>query len=164
MSAPYNALAVANYFLDLAKAKGLSMSPMKLQKLIYFAHGWYLALYKEDLIDEELQAWDYGPVVLSIYHEFKKFGLTGIDTLGTDFNLNNKEIYTPRIPMDDKKTTALLDKVWDVYGKYTGIQLSNLTHEDDSAWSRARAARPNMRSVSITKDMLESEFSAKIKN
>ena len=56
---PYNALVVANYFIDKAKAEGVSLTPMKLQKLIYMAHGWHLALYDKPLIDEQFQAWDY---------------------------------------------------------------------------------------------------------
>ena len=56
---PYNAIAVANYFIDKAKADGVPLTHMKLQKLIYFAHGWHLALYGEPLIDEEIQAWEF---------------------------------------------------------------------------------------------------------
>src|SRR5262245_29920187 len=80
MTPTYSALAVANYFLDLAKAKGLALDPMKLQKMIFFAHGWSLALYDEKLIDEPIQAWQYGPVVQSVYHEFKSFGAARIDS------------------------------------------------------------------------------------
>ena len=61
MSEPYSAKAVANYFLARAKESGETLSPMKLQKLIYFAHGWHLAVFDAPLLDEEVQAWDYGP-------------------------------------------------------------------------------------------------------
>lgn len=66
--------AVANYFLDKAREDGVDLSPMKLQKLIYFAHGWHLAIYGEPLIDESVEAWAWGPVISSIYHDFKKYG------------------------------------------------------------------------------------------
>lgn len=162
MATPYSALAVANYFLDLAKKAGVGLSPMKLQKLIYFAHGWNLAIHGHALINEELQAWDYGPVVTSIYHEFKKFGGQSIHGFGTDFDMENDELVTPRIPMDDSQTIALLNKIWGVYGKYSGVQLSNLTHEQDSAWSQARAEKPDLRSVAIENDLIKSDFCSKI--
>lgn len=161
--APYNALAVANYFLDKAKADGIPLTPMKLQKLIYFAHGWYLALYGEPLINEQVQAWDYGPVVSSVYHEFKKFGSGRIDQPGTDLDPESFEFITPRISNTDSRTIALLDKVWEVYGKYTGIQLSNLTHEAGSAWTETRnnPEHAGLRSVGIPNQLIRQDFERK---
>jgi len=69
-----SALAVANYFIKKGIDTKKSVSPMKLQKLVYFAHGWRLALYNSPLIDEAIQAWQYGPVIPGIYHEFKHYG------------------------------------------------------------------------------------------
>ena len=79
----YEAKAIANYFLEKAKAEGNSLTPMQVQKLVYFAHGWYLGLFGEPLIKESVQAWSYGPVIPSLYQEFKRFGNQGIDELAT---------------------------------------------------------------------------------
>ena len=70
------AAAVANEFLQLQdKNPGSShIDPMKLQKLIYYAHSWSLAVYGEPLIEEDIEAWSWGPVVRSVYLEFKDFG------------------------------------------------------------------------------------------
>ena len=161
----YNALAVANEFIERAKAANQIISPLKLQKLIAFAHGWHLALYGEPLIDEEVQAWDYGPVVASVYHEFKNFGSGPITRLATDINPDNFELYTPRVPLTDKRTIPLIAKIWEIYGKYSAIQLANLTHEPDSAWSKVRAKPENnaMRSVGIPNDWIKEEFEKKRK-
>jgi uncharacterized phage-associated protein len=157
----YNALAIANYLLDKAKADGRPLTPMQLHKLIYFAHGWHMSLYGgKPLINEQIQAWDYGPVVASVYHEFKNYGSNPIDTLGTDLDIKTFEITTPRVPLDDKVTVALLDKIYQIYGKYTGIQLSNLTHEAGTAWSSAReqAAKENLRSIAIPNGRIKEDF------
>jgi len=162
--APYNALAIANYLLDKAKSEGNPLTPMKLLKLIYFAHGWHLALYGgKPLINEQVQAWDYGPVVSSVYHEFKKFGSGRIEQLGTDMDLSTGEIVTPRIALDDQQTIALLDKIWEIYGKYTGVQLSNLTHEANSPWTSVRNDPENagMRSVGIPNLLIQKDFELK---
>lgn len=130
----YSALSIANYFIKLAKLpqdEGQSLpplTPMKLIKLVYLAHGWNLGLRGEPLINEHVEAWQYGPVIASVYHEFKKFGndrieqyaLTGEDRLDAD-----------------EQTRELLNKVWAVYGELTAFQLSNMTHEANSPWDQA---------------------------
>lgn len=57
---PYKAKAAANYCLDLAEEEGKRLDPMQIQKLVYFAHGWYLALTGEPLVEEHPEAWAYG--------------------------------------------------------------------------------------------------------
>src|SRR5437667_252720 len=60
----YSAMAVANAFIKRAKEKQLrDLSPMKLQKLLFFAQSWYLARNDEPLIDDFFCRWQYGPVV-----------------------------------------------------------------------------------------------------
>jgi uncharacterized phage-associated protein len=162
MNAPLSALAIANYFLDMAKKAQVGLTPMKIQKLIYFAHGWHLAIHKKPLIDEPIQAWDYGPVVSSVYHEFKKFGGQSIEGFGTDLDFDQEALITPRVPMDDVQTIALLNKVWSVYGKYSGVQLSNLTHEENSAWSNARASSEGARAVVIPDETIATDFVSKM--
>ena len=70
----YNSKAVANYFLELGDWDGESISPMKIQKLVYYAHGWHLGVTDEPLIDEQIECWPYGPVVDSLFHQFKHYG------------------------------------------------------------------------------------------
>jgi uncharacterized phage-associated protein len=100
---------------------------MKLQKLIYFAHGWHLALRNGPLIDEHIEAWEWGPVVPTVYHEFKRWGRTAIEDKairwdGTQYLLSDHD------PLN------LLDRIWYVYGKYTGGQLSAMTHQKGTPW------------------------------
>ncbi len=135
----YGSKAIANYFIDRAARAGQDLTPMKLQKLIYFAHGWSLAIYGKPLIDEQIEAWKFGPVISSIYHEFKRFGSQPIKDPATEIELNEEDvvdfrIVVPKIKPDDAETTALLDKIWDVYGGYSAVQLSNATHLPGTPW------------------------------
>src|SRR5262245_59991994 len=90
----FSADAVSNYFLIRADNEGRPITPMKLQKLMYFAHGWHLALDTsgDSLIAEDAQAWDYGPVFPHTYYEFKDFGNRPIDRLAVKATFNNGKL------------------------------------------------------------------------
>ena len=145
---PYNPLAIANYFIDLAAERGQLLSPMKLQKLVYFAHGWHLALMGEPLVNEPVEAWTFGPVLPSLYYAFKKYGNQPVDEhvkayWRTEPQAGGQPYYIEFSPgLDDEPrsheyTRALLDRIWDVYGPLDAIQLSNATHLPGTPWHDA---------------------------
>lgn len=59
----YSSFDIAKKILKLAKKDGVSVDTMKLLKLVYITHGWYLGFNEEPLISDEIQAWKYGPVI-----------------------------------------------------------------------------------------------------
>ena len=73
MKNPYIASSIANYFIS---NKNLDVDNLKLNKLVYISYGFALACFKEELelFKEPIQAWRLGPVIPSIYHEFKRYG------------------------------------------------------------------------------------------
>ncbi|GAB5496328.1 MAG: hypothetical protein Phyf2KO_14080 [Phycisphaerales bacterium] len=132
-----SAKAVANEFLKIADEAGKTITPMKLQKLVYFAHGWKLGITGEPLIREDIEAWQYGPVVRSLYHEFKEFSLSDIDKRATELEITDIEkfsmhLYEPELQDEDARN--LVRRIWDVYGDYTATKLSNMTHEPGTPW------------------------------
>ena len=139
---PYSAKAVANEFLHLAKDERRRVTPMQLIKLVYFAHGWYWAIADDRLLDERIQAWKYGPVVPSIYHEFKRYGNEPIEDFATELLPRRKEdgkftffLEEPRIPECDEVPNELIKRVWDVYKNFSATQLSRMTHEPGTPWA-----------------------------
>jgi uncharacterized phage-associated protein len=131
----YTPQHVANYFLSKADKEGRSLTPLKLIKLIYIAYGWVLALTGKRLFDEPIQAWQHGPVIPSIYHEFKSFGKEPIDAKAAIFDLETFDFEHPEIDKKDKETKAILDKVWSAYKMFSGWSLRNKTHEKGTPWS-----------------------------
>lgn len=142
---PYKPLAIANYFIDRAHMDGQTIDQMKLQKLVYLAHGWHLAIYGEPLIAEKVEAWQYGPVIPSLWREFTRYGSGPILENGTETQFG--KISVPSVPPEDKQTLALLRTVWQVYSEYSGIQLSKMTHEQNSPWDKSyrRGRRPRLK-------------------
>jgi len=137
---PHSSKAVANEFVAVANENGAALTPMKLLKLIYFAHGWHLALAGAPLVDERVEAWKFGPVVPSVYHAFKRFGMNPITAHATALDLSEWRekrkvcFFVPRLA-DDDTIKSLLRRIWTVYGKRSAIELSNLTHQPGTPWS-----------------------------
>jgi uncharacterized phage-associated protein len=157
----YSSKAVANYFLERAKQEGISLTPMQLIKLVYFAHGWCLAIFDRPLIDEQVQAWQFGPVIPSLYHEFKIFGNQPVTEEATKIELlagKRLRFTAPNIPQDDSETRALLGKVWQVYSKLSALKLSRLTHQPNSPWHAVYNQHPGVKGLTIPDEDLKVYF------
>ena len=123
----YSAVLIANYFVRRGNEnpKTNDVTPMKALKLTYIAHGLYLAVTDKPLLGEKVYAWRYGPVIESVYHAFKSFGKDPITTPAT---VGEQEIIA------DETVKIVLDLVWRIYEKTSGLQLSTLTHQPDTPW------------------------------
>jgi uncharacterized phage-associated protein len=139
----YTARDVAEYFLCCStdKESGDLMSNLKLQKLVYYAQGFHLALTGKPLFDDEIVAWMHGPVVKSLYHLYKINGDGPIEPT-TNY----------KIPDFNKKTKQLLDEVYRVLGQYSAWKLREMTH-DEVPWLNANRKRSG--SVISHKDMAD---------
>lgn len=126
---------IANFFLWKADEENIkNLTPLKLIKLVYFAYGWYLAVYDKKLFCEKIEAWRYGPVIPSLYHEFKEFGNSAVCQFAVEFAPETGEFEYPVVAQDDKDVLQILGAVWEIYKNRSGIELSEITHSKDSPW------------------------------
>jgi uncharacterized phage-associated protein len=124
----FNAIDVSRYFIAADTEEGITN--LKLQKLLYYAQGCFLAAFNKSLFDEEIEAWQHGPVVSEVYHHYKSYGSEHIklDCLECEFygKLNSQE-------------KGLLANVQDIYGGYSAWKLRDMSHSDNAwknhAWS-----------------------------
>ncbi|MDR0947320.1 MAG: DUF4065 domain-containing protein [Ruminococcus sp.] len=126
------AAAVANSFLLLAQNDNISISNMKLQKLVYFAYSKYLSETETPLFNEQFEKWPFGPVLPSLYQRVKGFGKSPI--IGFIEN-ENGEYNMIDLEINSKISFAVLE-VWEQYKNYSAKDLSDKTHEPDTAWSK----------------------------
>jgi putative zinc finger/helix-turn-helix YgiT family protein len=115
---------VADYILHIAAGVGEAITPMKLQKLLYYADGYCLAFYDKPLINERFKAWPHGPVVESVYKEYKE---TGNQSISKDPGRGNLH---PEIQLH-------IREIMRVYGGYSASELRNMTHQEEP-WKNAR--------------------------
>lgn len=147
---PHSSVAVANWLLSRPGALD-RLTQMQLQKLVYIAHGWNLAINDAPLTkaNEPIEAWDYGPVYRRLYRKTKLFGAK---PLGRLIRSNDDQVYEffNGLPDDgetemaepDRNEAAVLGKVWDSYGDLPAVQLSALTHRPGTPWSEVYAREP----------------------
>jgi uncharacterized phage-associated protein len=158
---PSSASQVANFMLDKADKDGIRVSPMKLLKLVYIGYGWSLAVLNRKLFDEPILAWAHGPVIRSVYDEFKHYGKTPIMEHAIEFDLETGESYEPRFSAGDHDVQVVLGKVWDVYKHFTAWSLRNKTHEKGTPWSTVY--REGERDIEIPDDLIKQHFKTKIR-
>ena len=123
-----NTLAIANFFIRKSLKEKKPITQIKLQKLIYFAHGFYLALKEKPLVGEKIEAWQYGPVIPSVYHRFKKWGSRNIRKVLVDKEAN---------PIINEEDIEFLDLVWHKFSTLSAAQLVKISHEKDGPWNKA---------------------------
>ena len=174
----YSAFAVANYFLELGRCEEKEITPLMIQKLVYIAHGYHLAFTEKydpgngkPLVDDEfVEAWQYGPVFPSLYHQFKRYGGNPITDFAedTDFSYDEEsgklhlDSEIPEVDQDDQFACALLDKVWEVYKDYTGYQLSSITHKKGSPWDKTQYPNEGFKNAHIPNGEIKNYYLERI--
>lgn len=130
----YSPQVIANTIIRLAMDENTGVTPMKLQKLMYFTYKRYLQVTGEPLFSERFEKWKYGPVLPSIFYEFNEFGKNNITRFAESANGNIAALNMNNL---DNPAVQAVDYTWHKYKYYDGIVLSRLTHLSDSAWTKA---------------------------
>lgn len=121
--------AIANEFLRLAREHGKQLTNMQLQKLVFLAHGYCLAVLGRPLHFHHTHAWQWGPVIPKLYKALQRYGSEFVtEPLQTDDAVD-----------PDSEEAEIIKGVLDAYGHYTGGQLLALTHRPNTPWSQTWA-------------------------
>jgi uncharacterized phage-associated protein len=129
----YDAREVANLLLDLARVRGVALTQIALQKTLYFAHAWFLARKHRPLVDEQFEAWEYGPVIRSIYEQFRRFGDRPIEARATKLNFATGATEKVQYEFSTDEATAI-ERIFDFYSQYEPFTLVEMTHEPSGPW------------------------------
>lgn len=143
---PYNPLDVANYIIWRANAIQKPVTHLKLQKLLYYVVAKFAKDNNRLLINENIVKWQYGPVVKSVYHQFKLYGsqeiMAPVSYLSDESNYSGQgEFIIKFVDTDEKNKLLHQDKslndtvgyILAELGDYTAFQLVNKTHSE-CAW------------------------------
>lgn len=145
-----SAEGIANWFLmwaDEQTGEDTGLTNLKLQKLLYYAQGHYLAAHGQPLFADEIQAWAHGPVVPREYHRLKRYGADPIDV---DQAVPESFDWDEYRDVEDH-----LIRVWNTYGKYAAWALRERTHRE-APWRDA--FDDSGRHIVISQDALRDFF------
>lgn len=148
-SVAYVPTLIANNVLNRAFAENLRISPMKLQKILYFAAAEYQKETGQPLFSERFETWQYGPVLRSVYSEFRSFSRDYITCFAKDAETQSRMINEGA----DPALQRALDNVWVATRGRSAVDLSRITHTENSAWDKSfQAGLPFLSSDNITAD------------
>ncbi len=154
-----SAFEIVPYFLRQSEKNPKSLiTPLKLQKLLYYAQAWSLVFRGKILFYEDIEAWIHGPAIPPVYRRYKQYGYS---------TLNQENLFS-ELKVDE---IDILNMVWMSYGKKSAKSLEELTHSE-YPWIKTRAGlrvdQPSNKKISI-RDMrsyylqfVESELPPKI--
>lgn len=115
------------------------ITPLKLQKLMYYVQGLCLQVFKKRAFPEKIKAWNYGPVVEEVYQEYKE-------------NHEKEIMLDENIKCVSNGISKIIEKAIDSYGKLEANDLIDFTHEEEP-WIKTK------RNSEITIDKMKEYFS-----
>lgn len=151
---------VARYFIAVANTTGDWMTNLRLQKLVYYAQAWHLAIFERPLFAGTFEAWIHGPVLPELYREYRQYGSMPIDAPDLD------EAWLTRFRQaHDPEVVEFLDQVVDSYMGFTAYELERMTHQEDP-WRVARGTlAPDAPSSNpIREDLMAQYYRARLKD
>lgn len=107
------------------------ITPLALQKMLYYIQGIYMHLFKKELFTEDCVAWLHGPVYKDVYDVFRSFKYNPIDDMRFSMLQNRFRELSP-------EEKIVIELVVDSFGLYSGKALEKITHEE-IPWKEARA-------------------------
>jgi len=129
----YDIRAVANAVLKSAWDRGLEVTNMSLNKLVFFVLERALVERNVWLTKARLEAWDHGPVFREIYTHSKKFGEQPVTELIKAYSVHQRRFLDVPTQLDEE-TAADIKAVTDKLAHFPAARLRALSHSKDSAW------------------------------
>lgn len=126
-----NAIQISERVIALARSDeklAPELSPLKIQKLLFYIQAWYAANKDNRLYEDDIYAWPLGPVVEDVYHHYKSYGA---QDLAKEDGL--------KVTFTDESFDEDIKSVLAVYGGMSAYELVARTHKE-AVWRKYKGA------------------------
>lgn len=143
---------IANYFIWLASQSDVEINAYKLQKLMYYAQAWHLAIYGTPLFNADFQAWVHGPVIPALFERYTS--LFSWEPIA-------EKIEQPKL---SEEIGDFLEEVAEAYFEYDDETLERMIC-GEMPWLEARGNLPRDESCHaiISQESMKKYYSARVK-
>lgn len=146
----FTAMDIANYIIWYVNntLQRSTLTPLKLQKILYYVQATFLAQHGQPLFNEPIQKWQYGPVVPSVYFEFKDYGISHINRTRSTFSTQPNVFggfgfqfieFNPNRVLADPQVARHIEQVVGQLIDENPFDLVNRTHSEE-LWFRDQAS------------------------
>ena len=161
----YDPRSIANAILDIASEWDRSLTNIDLQKIIFFAHADSLHQRGVGLVSVSFEAWQYGPVLPILYHEFKSFKSEAISGRAT--RLCKRTGVRIEATYNDLNVEDLdfLRRSVRLYSNLSSSALVELSHAEGGAWDLVwNGSECDTLGLKITDDVIRQGHVGKLKD
>ncbi|WP_425963765.1 Panacea domain-containing protein [Rhizobium nepotum] len=134
--------SAAKHLCDIS---GWRLSNLQLQKMLYLADMVHVGTRGSRMIDENFEAWDYGPVLPSLYHSVKAFGSKSVPN-----------VFWGARSIQGTAEAAVLQEAWDNLQSMSPGELVENTHWAKGAWAKRYV--PGAKGIKISTDDMIDEY------
>jgi uncharacterized phage-associated protein len=156
----YEARKLCNFIIAHYGAGSSDLTNLRLNKLLYFIHGWSLTSRPQGLVRNHFLAWQHGPVVRPVYDAFKIYGENPVGGLAEYLDYASGQ--TKAVDYDDIVASDgdTIRRVYESYAPYATGELLRMSHESGGPWDivyRASLGDKRM-SPRIPNDLIRTHF------
>lgn len=131
----YDVRAIANWVLDSADKRGMPLTNMAINKIVYFLVERAVIERGTLVTDAKIEAWQHGPVFREIYHAFKSFGDAPISGRASMFDLSSRSMIVAEASISAQDQNLFISTL-DQYIGLSPAHLRALSHRQDGPWHR----------------------------
>lgn len=155
----YEARKICNFLLARTDAR-FDLTNLRLNKLLYFIHGWSLTSRQEGLIRNHFLAWKLGPVIRPVFDTFKVYGESRITEPARYLDYLSGQ--DQPIAYDDIKAedAEIISRVFSSYDRFSTGQLVEKSHEPGGPWDTVYRAwsKDNRLNLRIPNELIRKHF------
>ncbi len=125
--------AIANYFIEQSRKDKIKLTNLSMQKLVYFAYGRVMGYTKEKLFYDRIEAWQFGPVIPSLYHQLKRYGSKPVTEKILEYDYDKNMFFSWNLA-EGTALRKLMGIVWRRYKSLPPNEMVALTHKPGTPW------------------------------